>query len=44
MPRADFYLIAKDRFREAPLLLVCELAKRAYAANLPTLVLARDAA
>ena len=44
MPRADFYLIAKYRFREAPLLLVCELAKRAYAANLPTLVLARDAA
>ena len=44
MPRADFYLIAKDRFREEPLLLVCELAKRGYAANLPILVLARDAA
>ena len=44
MPRADFYLIAKERFREEPLLLVCELAKKAYAANLPTLVLARDAA
>ena len=44
MPRADFYLIDKPRFREEPLLLVCELAKRAYAANLPTLVLARDAA
>ena len=42
MPRADFYLIQKERFREEPLLLVCELAKRAYAANLPTLVLARD--
>ena len=42
MPRADFYLIDKPRFREQPLLLVCELAKRAYAANLPTLVLARD--
>ena len=26
------------------MLLVCELAKKAYAANLPTLVLARDAA
>ena len=44
MPRADFYLIAKERFREEPLLLVCELAKKAYAANQPTLVLARDAA
>ena len=44
MPRADFYLIAKERFREEPLLLVCELVKRGYAANLPILVLARDAA
>ena len=44
MPRADFYLIQKERFREDPLLLVCELAKRGYAANLPMLVLARDSA
>ena len=44
MPRADFYLIDKPRFREQPLLLVCELAKRAFAANLPTLILARDLA
>ena len=44
MPRADFYLIAKERFRTEPLLLVCELAKRGFAANLPILVLARDAA
>ena len=44
MPRADFYLIDKPRFREQPLLLVCELAKRGYAATLPILVLARDAA
>ena len=44
MPRADFYLIDKPRFREQPLLLVCELAKRAFAAGLPTLVLARDMA
>lgn len=44
MPRADFYLIAKQRFREEPLLLVCELAKRGFAANLPILVLARDTA
>jgi DNA polymerase-3 subunit chi len=44
MPSADFYLIDKPRFREEPLLLVCELARKAYAAQLPTLVLARDAA
>ncbi|MDQ3229197.1 MAG: DNA polymerase III subunit chi [Pseudomonadota bacterium] len=44
MPRADFYLIAKDRFKAEPLQLVCELARKAYAANLWTLVLARDAA
>ena len=42
MPRADFYLIAKPRFREDPLRLVCELAKKAFDANLWTLVLARD--
>jgi DNA polymerase III subunit chi len=42
MPRADFYLIDKPRFREQPLLLVCELAKRAFAAQQPTLVLCRD--
>ncbi len=43
MPRADFYLIAMERFREQPLRLVCELARKAYAADLWTLVLARDA-
>ena len=43
MPRADFYLIQKPRFREEPLLLVCELARKAFDANLSTLVLARDA-
>lgn len=42
MPRADFYLIAKPRFREQPLLLACELAKRAFAAQQPMLILARD--
>ena len=42
MARADFYLIAKERFREEPLLLVCELARKAYDANLWTLILARD--
>ena len=43
MPRADFYLIQKERFREEPLLLVCELARKAHDANLWTLVLTRDA-
>ena len=43
MPRADFYLIVKDRFKTEPLRLVCELARKAYDANLWTLVLARDA-
>ena len=42
--RADFYLIGKPRFREEPLLLVCELARKASDAGLPTLVLARDTA
>jgi DNA polymerase-3 subunit chi len=42
MPRADFYLIDKPRFREQPLLLVCELAKKAFAAQQPTLILVRD--
>ena len=44
MPRADFYLIAKPRFLAEPLMLVCELARKAYDANLWTLILARDAA
>ncbi len=43
MPRADFYLIAKPRFRDDPLLLVCELARKAHDAGSPTLILARDA-
>ena len=42
MPRADFYLIAKPRFSEQPLLLVCELARKAYATQQPTLILTRD--
>lgn len=42
MPRADFYLIDKPRFREQPLLLVCELAKKAFAAQQPALILTRD--
>jgi DNA polymerase-3 subunit chi len=43
MPRADFYLIdSKPRFREQPLLLVCELAKKAFATQQPALILCRD--
>lgn len=46
--RADFYLIAKPRFREAPLRLVCELARKCYEAGEAedryTLILARDRA
>ena len=42
MPRADFYLIAKPRFRADPLLLVCELARKASDAGSPTLILVRD--
>ena len=41
MPQADFYLIDKPRFREQPLLLVCELARKAYQAEIPTLILTR---
>ena len=42
MTRADFYLIAKPRFRDQPLRLVCELARKAHDSGQPTLVLARD--
>jgi DNA polymerase-3 subunit chi len=42
MPRADFYLIDKPRFRADPLLLVCELARRAFASGQRTLILARS--
>lgn len=42
MPRADFYLITTPRFRAEPLRLVCELAKKATDAGLPTLVLVRS--
>ena len=43
MIRADFYLIAKPRFRDDPLSLVCELAKRAFESGQPALILARSA-
>ena len=42
MPRADFYLIAKPRFRDEPLRLVCELVRKAFAAGHEMLVLARS--
>jgi DNA polymerase-3 subunit chi len=42
MPRADFYLIDKPRFRADPLLLVCELARKAFDGGMPTLILARS--
>jgi len=41
VPRADFYLIDKPRFRDDPLLLVCELAKRAFDSGQATLILTR---
>ena len=44
MPRADFYLIARPRFASQPLLLVCELCRKANDAGLFTVVLARDVA
>lgn len=44
MPRADFYLIAKPRFLEKPLLLVCELARKANDSGQPVLILAASAA
>ncbi len=41
MPRADFYLIEQERYRAEPLRVVCVLAKRAYGAEIPTLILTR---
>ncbi|HMB57835.1 MAG TPA: DNA polymerase III subunit chi [Arenimonas sp.] len=38
MPRADFYLIAKPRFLDKPLLLVCELARKACDGGQPMLI------
>jgi len=42
MPSAEFYLIAKPRFRDQPLYLVCELARKAHLARQMTVILARD--
>jgi DNA polymerase-3 subunit chi len=42
MPRADFYLIDKPRFRDAPLRLVCVLARKAFDAEQPALILVQS--
>ncbi|HEY7872166.1 MAG TPA: DNA polymerase III subunit chi [Rudaea sp.] len=42
MAQATFYLIAKPRFRDDPLLLVCELARRALESGQHALILARS--
>jgi len=42
MPRADFYLIDKPRFRDDPLLLVCELARRAFDSGQRALIVVRS--
>ena len=42
MPRADFYLIDQPRFRANPLLLVCELARKAFNSDQKTAILARS--
>lgn len=42
MARADFYLIAKPRFRAEPLRLACALVRKAHDAGQATLILARD--
>lgn len=45
MARADFYLIAgKQRFVDKPLLLVCELARKASDSDQPLLIFAASAA
>jgi DNA polymerase-3 subunit chi len=44
MARADFYLIAKPRFLDKPLLLVCELARKANDSGQPLLIYAASAA
>ncbi|HET6604062.1 MAG TPA: DNA polymerase III subunit chi [Xanthomonadaceae bacterium] len=40
MARADFYLIGGPRFAQAPLRLVCELARKACDSGRPTTILA----
>jgi DNA polymerase-3 subunit chi len=43
MARADFYLIAKPRFLGKPLLLVCELARKANDNDQPMLIFTASA-
>jgi DNA polymerase-3 subunit chi len=40
--RADFYMIDQGRHRDDPLMVVCILARKAYEARQPLLVLVRD--
>jgi DNA polymerase-3 subunit chi len=42
MPRATFYRIDKGRYCDDPLMVVCVLARKAYEARQPLLILARD--
>lgn len=44
MPRADFYLISKPRFLDKPLLLVCELARKANDSGQALLIFAASMA
>lgn len=42
MARADFYMVDRGQHRDDPLMVVCILARKAYEARQPLLILARD--
>jgi DNA polymerase-3 subunit chi len=42
MPQAEFYLITTPQFRDDPWRPICELAKRAFEAGEPALILTRS--
>lgn len=42
MARADFYMLDRSQHRDDPLMVVCILARKAYEARQPLLILARD--
>lgn len=44
MARADFYMIDRGQHRGDPLMVVCILARKAYEARQPLLILVRDEA
>ena len=44
MARADFYMIDRGQHRDDPLMVVCILARKAYEARQPLLILVRDEA